>query len=159
MNSRPRPLLRKALAYWLIAWMAFPPLGTARAASTDLSDVPIFVSKNAPPNLMLDLSVEWPTGVVAAYNDNYVDPASPGNAGYGCSGRNSNAYGVCYFESRTYLGYFDPLKCYGYVGTPGTTSTAPTPGGYFTPTGYGSGTYGHQCSGKWSGNFLNWSTM
>lgn len=164
MNSCPRPLLRKALACSLVAWMTFPLLGTARAASTDLSDVPIFVSKNAPPNLMLDLSVEWPTGVVAAYNDNYVDPASPGNAGYGCSGRASDAsaasnVGVCYFEDRTYLGYFDPLKCYDYDGNPGTESSPPSPGGYFKPAEYGTGTYGHRCSGKWSGNFLNWATM
>ncbi|MGH7340224.1 MAG: hypothetical protein ACREKH_07015, partial [Candidatus Rokuibacteriota bacterium] len=159
MSPRPRPLLRKALASWLVAWMAFSPLGAARAASTDLADSPTFATKKAPPNLMLDLSVEWPTGVVAGYNDNYVDPATPGNTGYGCAGRDSNKYGVCYFDSRTYLGYFDPMKCYDYVGTPGTSSTAPSAGGYFTPAAAGSGTYGHQCTNKWSGNFLNWATM
>jgi hypothetical protein len=115
---------------------------------------------------MLDLSVEWPTGVVAAYNDNYVDPATPGNAGYGCSGReenSGNSIGRCYFDDRTYLGYFDPLKCYEYVGNAGTSSTPPenpsSTKGYFTPTALGSGPNGHQCSGKWSGNFLNWGLM
>jgi type IV pilus assembly protein PilY1 len=113
--------------------------------------------KKVPPNLMLDLSVEWPTGVVAAYNDNYVDPATPGNAGYGCSGREDKDYGRCYFDDRTYLGYFDPLKCYDYVGNPGTSSTPPdnpsSTKGYFTPTAFGSGANGHQCTGKWSGTF------
>lgn len=160
MNSCPRPLLRKALACGLVAWMAFPLLGTARAASTDLSDVPIFVSKNAPPNLMLDLSVEWPTGVVAAYNDN--PDTTPG---YECPGR-TNGMGICYFDNRTYLGLFDPKKCYDYQGSPGTESSKPElnndpsgPKGYFYPVEYASGPNGHQCSGKWSGNFLNWATM
>jgi type IV pilus assembly protein PilY1 len=133
--------------------MALSPLGTASAAATVLADAPIFATKKVPPNLMLDLSVEWPTGVVAAYNDNL--DTTPG---FDCPGRD-NAMGICYFDNRTYLGYFDPLKCYDYVGTPGTDSTAPSLGGYFTPSAFGSGPNNHQCSGKWSGNFLNWATM
>ncbi len=160
MNSQPRNLLRKAVASWLIAWMALSPLGTASAAPTALADAPIFATKKVPPNLMLDLSVEWPTGVVAAYNDNYVDPALPGNAGFGCSGRDGGM-GVCYFENRDYLGYFDPKKCYDYVGSPGTDSTAPSApsatSGYFTPVAMAD--VNHRCPGKWSGNYLNWATM
>ncbi|HEX9690469.1 MAG TPA: PilC/PilY family type IV pilus protein [Gemmatimonadales bacterium] len=165
MNSQPRHLFRKAVASWLFFWVAFSPLGTASAA-TVLADVPIFATKKVPPNLMLDLSVEWPTGTVAAYNDNYVDPTIPGNAGYECSGRednSGNSHGRCYFDNRTYLGYFDPLKCYDYVGTPGTEFKPPddpsSTKGYFTPTAFGSGPNGHQCTGKWSGNFLNWGLM
>jgi type IV pilus assembly protein PilY1 len=115
MNSRPRPLFRKAAASWLIFWVAFALLGTARAAEPLLANAPIFATTKVPPNLMLDLSVEWPTGVVAAYNDNYVDPTIPGNAGFECSGRednSGNSHGRCYFDNRTYLGYFDPVKCY-----------------------------------------------
>ncbi len=166
MTTQPRPLFRKAVASWLIFWLAFSPLGTASAATTALADAPIFATKKVPPNLMLDLSVEWPTGVVAAYNDNYVDPTIPGNAGYECSGRednSGNSHGRCYFDNRTYLGYFDPLKCYDYVGTPGTQSTPPSApsatSGYFTPAAMGSGPNSHQCTGKWSGNFLNWALM
>jgi type IV pilus assembly protein PilY1 len=164
MTHQPRHLLRKACASWLIAWMALSPLGTASAAPTALADAPIFATKKVPPNLLLDLSVEWPTGVVAAYNDN-VDAT----AGYECSGRDgspssaTNGFGVCYFENRTYLGLFDPQKCYDYVGTAGVDGTAPpapsATSGYFTPTGYGSGASSHQCSNKWSGNYLNWVTM
>jgi type IV pilus assembly protein PilY1 len=162
--NQPRHLLRKATASWLVAWMAFSPLGTASAAPTALADAPIFATKKVPPNLLLDLSVEWPTGVVAAYNDNL--DTTPG---YECPGRTSGSssatagFGVCYFESRTYLGLFDPQKCYDYVGTPGTDKSAPAApsatSGYFTPVEFATGTYSHTCNKKFSGNFLNWATM
>jgi Tfp pilus tip-associated adhesin PilY1 len=53
----------------------------------------------------------------------------------------------CYDNNKTYYGYFDPNKCYRYVG--GGT------GGRFEPVGPATN---HQCSGSWSGNFLNWAT-
>jgi len=162
--NQPGQFLRKATASWLVAWMAFAPLGTASAAPTALADAPIFATKKVPPNLLLDLSVEWPTGVVAAYNDN-----TDATAGYECSGRTSggssatSGFGVCYFESRTYLGLFDPQKCYDYVGTAGTQKSAPpaptASDGYFTPVAFGAGSYSHTCNKKFSGNFLNWATM
>ena len=165
MNSRPRHLFRRAVASWLIVWLAFPPLGTASAATTLLADAPIFATKKVPPNLMLDLSVEWPTGVVAAYNDN--PDTTPG---FECGGRDggtvnsaTNGFGVCYFENRTYLGNFDPKKCYEYVGNKGSGTSPPeapsSSKGYFSPVEFGTGPNGTQCSGKWSGNYLNWATM
>lgn len=56
------------------------------------------------------------------------------------------AYTASYTQSVEYIGYFDANKCYIY-------STA---NHYFTPSGAASS---HKCSGKWSGNFLNWATM
>jgi Tfp pilus tip-associated adhesin PilY1 len=53
----------------------------------------------------------------------------------------------CYDNNKTYYGYFDPNKCYNYVG--GGT------GARFEPVGLATN---HQCSGSWSGNFLNWAT-
>jgi Tfp pilus tip-associated adhesin PilY1 len=53
----------------------------------------------------------------------------------------------CYDNRTTYYGYFDPNKCYNYVG--GGT------GARFEPVGLATN---HQCSGSWSGNFLNWAT-
>jgi type IV pilus assembly protein PilY1 len=144
MKSLPTGLFKKAMATWLAGWMAFSPLGnTAHAALTSLPDAPIFATKKVPPNLMLDLSVEWPTGVVAAYNDN-----ASSVVGQECPGRDGGV-GVCYFDDRTYLGYFDPKKCYDYDSA----------GNYFTPVAYATGTSLHQCSSKWSGNFLNWATL
>lgn len=56
-----------------------------------------------------------------------------------------------YADTTEYLGIFDPRKCYSY-----STSDA-----YFSPVSYASGTNGsgHQCTGNWSGNFLNWVSM
>jgi type IV pilus assembly protein PilY1 len=139
--SRTRVLLGLALAVAAAA---------ASGVETKLADAPIIVSTEVPPNVMMTMSVEWPTGTVAAYNDN-----TSAVTGYTCSGRD-NGLGVCYFPDRTYLGYFDPLKCYSY-------STA---AGYFEPktllTKPTSGTLTVDCStkaGRWSGNFLNWAAM
>ena len=122
------------------------PAPRAFAAATDLSDQPMFVTNSVPPNMMLVLSVEWPTGVVAAYMSNYA-------------------------ESSRYLGYFDPERCYGYYTgngatrqdkpvAPGASRDATVAAGeYFAPTGTGTGSYYHQCAGAFSGNYLNWAAM
>jgi len=119
------------------------------AAETKLADAPVETSsQNIAPNMMLALSVEWPTGVVAAYKTAYSD-------------------------SERYLGYFDPERCYSYYygrgasvyktpdqpsasGTRGPTRAATE---YFAPSGSGSGTNKHTCSGAFSGNYLNWAAM
>jgi type IV pilus assembly protein PilY1 len=108
-------------------------------ADTALSNNPLYSSSNVPANLMMALSVEYPTGTVAAYG---------------------SATG--YSPSSTYLGYFDPAKCYSY-----STSSPPgsTTAGYFVPAFTVS--IGATCANKsgsqtnyyWSGNFLNWATM
>lgn len=120
---------------------------SARAIS--ISDIPLFLQNNIPPNMMLDVSIETPMGG-AGY------PDGPGTIpGCGASGRVSsptgvtvsgtNSYGTCYFPTYEYLGIFDPNKCYDYVG------------GQFEPQ-VATGT-NHTCTSKWSGNFLNWATM
>lgn len=63
-------------------------------AATTLSDIPVGSASNVPANLMLALSVEFPTGTVAAYK--------------GASD---------YSSTTAYLGYFDNLKCYDYDST------------------------------------------
>lgn len=128
----------------LAAW----PIQNAVSA-TSIADLPVFATNSVPPNIMLALSVEWPTGVVPAYTTPY-------------SG------------SSVYVGYFDPTFCYSYYKDDGTTNynipatPSATPGTgrdkaaaakeYFRPVGLASAT--HTCSGNaFSGNFLNWSTM
>lgn len=115
-------------------------------AQTPLADQPPITSTGVPANVMMALSVEWPTGVVQAYNDEAIN---------GCPGRNNND-SFCYFSARTYIGYFDPFKCYTYN----------TTGDYFEIAGYTTGasagspkTGDKSCSGQWSGNYLNWATM
>jgi type IV pilus assembly protein PilY1 len=106
----------------LACMMALTLSAGASAATTTLSDSPVYSTSNVPANLMLALSVEYPTGTVAAYTD---------SSGYSAS--------------NTYLGYFDPAKCYSYDST----------NGYFVPAN----SSGPVCSGYWSGNMLNWALM
>ena len=57
-----------------------------------------------------------------------------------------------YANATQYLGFFDPDKCYTYRYTDGTSTD-----NYFFPDGVAA--TNHICSGKWSGNFLNWASM
>ena len=122
-------LLRNALL--LLAGAA--AMATQSQAQTSLADLPLFSSSIVPGNVVLPLSVEWPTVQRVAHTDAY----------------DSNS---------TFLGYFDPAKCYDYHYV--ATETA-TDINHFFPTGLAAGTAGasHTCTSKWSGNFLNWATM
>lgn len=133
----------------------------AFAAIGDHRNLPATLQNQVPPNVLINLSIETPMQG-AAYNDQN-DTASGGS----CDGRNTESYdlngngsiqgseehsiGDCFFETRKYLGYFDPEKCYEY------TSSS---GGYFRPIGAtDTGTYYCQAVNGWSGNMLNWASM
>jgi type IV pilus assembly protein PilY1 len=116
-------------------------LGVGAAWGATIPNVPPFVSSSAFANVMIDMSVEAPMGG-AAYADQAGNPP-------GCTGRSTaggGEVGACYFPATTYLGIFDPNKCYTYSSN------------RFNPSGAAS-LPNHTCSGKWSGNFLNWATM
>src|SRR5581483_5431178 len=127
---RPRAARMAALCYLLS--LATP---AAAQVTVTLADQPIFASTDVPGNLALALSVEYPTAIsVANLND--------------------------YSDGSTYLGYFDPNKCYTYQydsTTADDTNTASN--SYFQATAKASGSNNHSCSGAWSGNFMNWATM
>ncbi len=116
----------------------------AHNSHAGLSQSPLYLTISADPNVLINLSVEGPMGG-AAYSD------QPGNP-TGCNGRVDNALGdnsadnigSCYSPTTEYVGYFDPKKCYDYSA------------GQFEPSGAATI---HVCSGKWSGNFLNWASM
>lgn len=99
------------------------------AWAVTLGDQPVFASSDVPGNLALALSVEYPTAISVANLNNYADATE-------------------------YMGYFDPKKCYTYQ-----ANTAVPAQSYFQPAGMATGTNSHTCSGKWSGNFMNWATM
>jgi len=99
----------------------------AAAAQVPLADQPVFSAVNVPGNLALALSVEYPTAISVAHPDR------------------------TYSSGNTYIGYFDPAKCYDYHYTNGVGLD-----NYFYPVGR---TTTHKCSGKWSGNYLNWASM
>lgn len=112
-------------------------IGIARA---DISNSPLFLVTGAEPNVLINMSVETPMGG-AAYTD-YADSA-------GCGGRinvSGNTVGPCYLTTKTYLGFFDPNKCYLYSGS-----------GYFYP--WAAANADHSCTGSFSGNMMNWATM
>ncbi len=99
--------------------------------AVDLADQPLFSTTNVPGNVLLALSVEFPTAL-------------------------SPAYLAGYSASSTYIGYFDPEKCYRYS----YNSSKPSES-YFVPDSKASS---HACSSSsskalWSGNFLNWASM
>ncbi|MFT4172146.1 MAG: PilC/PilY family type IV pilus protein [Rhodocyclaceae bacterium] len=101
---------------------------TCANAQTRLADQPIIASRAANANVALALSVEWPTALGDAHK------------------------GSTYDSTYTYVGYFDPAKCYTYTST---SKTSPATS-YFKPTKkVSNGT----CSGDWSGNLLNFATM
>lgn len=114
---------------------------SAQGATLNLQDVPLFLSASADPNVLINMSVETPMGG-AAYNDQVGIPA-------GCAGRKTvgghGDIGTCYFPATTYLGYFDPGKCYTYATNQFNPAAA---------TGAN-----HTCTSQWSGNFLNWVSM
>ena len=102
-------------------------------AQVDLADKPLFSTTNVPGNLLLDLSVEYPTANSAGYFST------------------SN-----YSSSTVYVGYFDGAKCYSYI----YNSTTPA-ASYFQPKSAASSQKCTSTSSKplWSGNWLNYATM
>jgi len=109
------------------------------ALAIDLADQPLFATVAVPSgNLALALSVEWPTATTPAY------PST-----------------TTYAAGSTFLGYFDPAKCYSYVVVNSGTTAAPNYStSYFTPAGAASGqTCDSSAAPLWSGNYLNWASM
>ena len=125
---------------------------------------PLFLATRPDPNVMFALSVEFPTAETAAYtdvassdasspcpgqvSDNYVNAIPNADPGHTPQQNQANAVGVCYYETQTYLGYFDPAKCYQYS----------ISNGYFVASALATPS-NHECGGAWSGNMLNWATM
>ncbi len=126
-TQRPVNLACKTLCAGILA------VSPLLASAVDLADAPLFSTVVVPGNLVLALSVEWPTATTPAYLST-----------------------TTYSSNNTYLGYFDPGKCYKYSYNAGTPSSS-----YFYPASL---TATRTCAGSatnvlWSGNYLNWSAM
>ena len=140
-STRKRHSVR--LAYFLAGILACLP-GYGKAAN--LADQPLFIINSADPSVLLNMSVETPMGG-AAYADQPGNPTGCGIAPY-TNPRptyGGGEVGICYIPTTTYLGYFDPNKCYVYTSSRFEPSSA-------------TGAL-HQCNYEWSGNFLNWASM
>lgn len=105
---------------------------SSMTGAIDIAQKPVFL--NPPdPRVMLVMSRDHQLSM-KAYND-YSDLTGDG------------VLDTTYTDSVEYYGYFDSKRCYTYTGS-----------GRFEPSApVASGT--HQCSGEWSGNFLNWASM
>lgn len=133
----------------LVLWS----LACSSIAGISMSNTPLYITSSAPPNVLLEMSIESPMGG-AAYNDEVNTAGLVATAPYYCEGRQSfkvgwsthSSVGTCYNPNTVYLGYFDSEKCYKYKSSPG----------FFYPDGSATN---HTCSGKFSGNFMNWAGM
>lgn len=101
----------------------------------DVAQQPLFTSAGVPPLMMMVMSRDE-----QLYNKAYSDYSNLHAGEPGDTGRLSTTYD----DSFDYSGYFDAKLCYTYDGSVFKASSTAT---------------GHACSGKWSGNFLNWVTM
>ena len=128
---------RRALASSALVLAGF---GFAQTTPTvDLSDSPVLASGRGPAsNLLLSLSVEFPT-VGAAYRAT-----------------------TTYDNTLITLGYWDANTCYTYVISGVPASLAADSPGKGAPAGYfkrSRAATNHQCSGEYSGNFMNWAAQ
>jgi len=128
------PRTGRALA--ALATTTFLLAATSPVQALDLADSPIFSSVSVPGNLLLALSVEFPTASTAAY------PST-----------------TAYSSTTAFVGYFDSQKCYTY----NYNSTTPSLS-YFAPYGATTSSTNYSCSSSgstllWSGNWLNWASM
>jgi type IV pilus assembly protein PilY1 len=126
--------LKSLVQLTLTAWLA---VGTSAALATDvnLADSPLFTTVAVPGNLAFALSVEWPTANTTAYSS---DPKKS------------------YTTESTYVGYFDPAKCYRYS----YNSSSPKNSVFLPHSAASSQTCTSTSSVPlWSGNYLNWASM
>ncbi|MCP8900319.1 pilus assembly protein [Gilvimarinus xylanilyticus] len=103
--------------------------------AVNLAQSPLFMKKPVTPIMMLNLSNDHQL-YFELYDDySDLDGDLPGG---------DDAPETTYKNSFTYYGYFNSDYCYNYTS------------GEFRRSSKASN---HQCSGQWSGNFLNWATM
>lgn len=129
---RSRHMGRALWAILLSGGLSASLFAQTTATPISLADQPVFNSVPVPGNLALALSVEYPTASTPSYKNSYS-------------------------TSITYLGYFDPNKCYRYSAA-AADDPAPATTSYFYADGAASS---KACSGslQWSGNYLNWASM
>ena len=107
----------------------------ASALALTLAQSPLFIA-STEPLVMLVASRDHQLSM-KAYTD-YTDIDSNGSLD------------TTYNDGISYYGYFDSNKCYNYANSRFEPASAAV--GLTFPLN-------HQCSGQWSGNFLNWASM
>jgi type IV pilus assembly protein PilY1 len=120
--------LLKRMFVCMAATLAIASNARAVTPEIGIADTPLYgAHTNVHPNMVLSLSVEYPTVGVAYRSDNGT-----------------------YNKTTEYVGYFHPLKCYVYQGGNRNVTT-----GYFAVMKDANAV--HECGGNsFSGNFMNW---
>lgn len=107
-------------------------------ASIQVSQQPLFTVAGQPPLMMMVMSRDE-----QLYNKAYSDYSDLHQGDANDTGRLNTTYD----DTFDYTGYFGSNLCYTYGSN------------VFAVTSAASGANSHTCTGKWSGNFLNWVTM
>ncbi len=132
MKFDARRLINQAIAVTALICMTAQP---TLAALLNLSQAPLFIGANIPPQVMLNIAKDHQLQY-KAYTD-YSDLDDDG------------VLDITYKHSIDYYGYFDSFKCYTY-----NTGT-----GRFEPAALATVKYCTPGASQWSGNFLNWVSM
>jgi len=138
MTLTPTESKMKAL-FSAVAVMGIFSLTPNAHANIDIAQSPVFVSAAVPPLNMLVMGRDHKL-YYEAYND-ASDLNGDGKLDVGYRGYLTKANGGI-----DYYGYFNSKVCYTHNGT------------YFAPAQLGGGDNGKECSGQWSGDFLNYLT-
>jgi len=117
----------------LISLLSFVAGVDNAGASIQISQQPLFTIAGQPPLMMMVMSRDE-----QVFNKAYPDYTDLDGDG---------VIDTSYQNKFDYSGYFDSNICYQYSN------------GQFSASAKASGANDHQCSGSWSGNFLNWVTM
>ena len=99
----------------------------------DLAQEPLYTKQSQPPLMMMVMSRDE-----QLFNKAYSDYSDLDG---------DKIIDTTYQNNFSYSGYFDSNLCYAYAS------------GVFKASGEATGVKRHECSGAWSGNFLNWVTM
>jgi type IV pilus assembly protein PilY1 len=107
---------------------------------------PLFIANPVTPIMMLNMSRDHQL-FFKLYDDySVIIDASGSDTGL-LPSESDGLADTTYNHRYAYYGYFDSHKCYEYS----------VDEGYFSPDSYVNDE--RYCTGKWSGNFLNWATM
>lgn len=102
----------------------------------DLAQEPLYTKQSQPPLMMMVMSRDE-----QLFNKAYSDYSDLDD---------DKIIDTTYQDKFSYSGYFDSNLCYSYNSGSG---------GVFKASADATGVNKHECSGAWSGNFLNWVTM
>jgi type IV pilus assembly protein PilY1 len=133
MNS----VLKKSSVFLFVAALSGHALA---GASIAFPDTPLTATSSFPSNVMLALSVEFPT-MGSAYKGNRIAALLTSPVG-------ATVVDSYYSSGTRYVGYWRSERCYSYNSSSG---------GYFEEASDSDATT-FACGGsQWSGNFLNWA--